>query len=342
MANVRSLKIADNLTQVVQDLIDFILRSHNNSADQKKHRTELLNMMNEIKVEYEEKTYSLLPLSLIESLVYYFSRKRAVDIKSAKEMMIDADKQLSYLEIIAGFLKKGECESTSANTKLLNHLIKKLNKYEDLEADERFANEDARKGIRLALRDIFVRQANVTIQEYKKLAKANSNITKIKKIKVGTLNIPDDFKQKLTSALKGESQTESELAKRKALRAGAGVLNRPEESIKQIEDYKPVGKLKLENFSEVVNTLNEIYGKKKEQAAEDPFKSEIARLGMINVDEEQAQKQQSVQHKLPQIATGKHAFAFSTIATLFAAKQHPLLTPSPPSTSPHCGNRVVI
>lgn len=341
MANVRSLKIADNLTQVVQDLIDFILRSHNNSADQKKHRTELLNMMNEIKVEYEEKTYSLLPLSLIESLVYYFSRKRAVDIKSAKEMMIDADKQLSYLEIIAGFLKKGECESTSANTKLLNHLIKKLNKYEDLEADERFANEDARKGIRLALKDIFVRQANVTIQEYKRLAKANSKITKIKKIKVGTLNIPDDFKQKLTSALKGESQTESELAKRKAFRAGAVVLNRPEESIKQIEDYKPVGKLKLENFSEVVNKINEIYGNKKE-LAEDPFKSEVARLGMITIEEEQAQEQQSTQRKQPQIATGKHAFAFSTIATLFSAKQHQLLTHSPPSTSPHCGSRVVI
>ena len=273
MAHGRKLKIADNINQIAEDIIHLILKSHASLEENLKHKAELAAILKIVNAEYNA------PLMTWQYLFYQFYRLRTQDISETTQRFCEGEEQLFMLDVITDFLKKGACDSTSANTILLNELIKKLDQYEALDCDERFeilasANQAALMGIRITLRDVLVRRARETIDDYTKIAEANLKIHSIEKKPAKKLNLDEHF----TKKLKGIYSKVEVTTKTEALREGASVLSRPEDGFRVIEDYRPSKKINFVFFAKVKENIEARYGGKSKPVESKPILNNVGKV----------------------------------------------------------------
>ena len=240
MINTRTLRITDDLKQVAQDLVDYILKSHEDAEQQKRHKVQLQTVMDKVGIAYNQ------PFSSWWYILYQFYRQRSQEIIATQQMLRDAPEQLLILDILAGFLQKGGCDSTSANTILLNDLIQKLDKYEALEVDIRFSTLGESKknimlmGIRIALRDLFVTRAKETLKSYADIAEADMKMCATPKPARKKLRLDESMTKKLESIFLRVDYAVK--VKRDAMREGAIVLSRPQNGFAPIDDYNQANK----------------------------------------------------------------------------------------------------
>lgn len=299
MANGR-IKIANNIDQVAQDIISYIFPYLKSPAEKRRHRNQLSAIFQEVLVQYQAPLIAIPFISYIEThYVNPYFRQRSLEIAATGRLIKESedDERHIILHAITLMLEHGKCESTSANTLLLDLLIKQLNKYEPINEDERFANGSwkaygSRLGIRETLRDAFVKKAKVIMENWEsgKKEKAKLPTPDLTPKERAPLKIDSAFLEQLSLFRTGKSLSKSPTVKAKReIEAEIKSFEREEiispeqvawvgqkHVIGQIEDYKPkkvkeereVRKLDLSKLSDVVEKLNAM--NKKKAAVVDP------------------------------------------------------------------------
>lgn len=175
MTNKNQARI-ERLSVVANDMIDFILKSHPNIREQNKHIAELALIMKEIEDEYHQ------PILTAWSMLYRIYRQYTKNFSSIKKPTLD--EQLLILEVITHFLKHAAKETSSANLILLDFLLAKINQHDVLILEEKFLFASAKVKdsilleLRIALRNVFIYQANKTLARHRK-ANHEANVIKL-------------------------------------------------------------------------------------------------------------------------------------------------------------------
>lgn len=295
MANGR-VKIANNIEQVAQDIINYIFPYLKSPAEKKRHRNQLSKIFEEVLNEYQKPLIDLPVLAYIEKhyLNPYF-RQRSLDIEATGKIIQESEDNERHiiLQAITLLLEQGKCESTSANTLVLDLLIKQLDKYEPIDEDERFASAGwkaygSRLGIRETLRDSFVKKAKVILENWEKERKEKNKVVIVDEIQaeekiIKPLRVDPGFLEQLSLFRTGKSLVQNPKQKLKNETIAEiksferEVIVNPEQTawkdtkhtIGCIEDYRPkvkeerkVNKLDLSKLKDVVEKLNSINEKK--------------------------------------------------------------------------------
>ncbi|EKD71977.1 MAG: hypothetical protein ACD_46C00041G0001 [uncultured bacterium] len=269
MLSGKLVKVSDNLTQVAQEIIGFILKKSTTYEEEINHRDELLVILSSVSQQYQKPSYQLPIISAIETYFMSSNRTRSMELFNAAKEIGSAypGDTLKFLEVFTTLLKSGQFYGTSANTHLLDEFVKRLIKYESIEQDPRFRdlgwNEDASKmAIRIALRDVLVRKADVTLSNYKKANEANIKINKVElPKKINPLKIDPNLRDLLSHLYGGDRKKQVD----KIINEPT-ILSKPENKVDIIEDYATAkiaapqqAKLDLSKFSKVIASIDNKY-----------------------------------------------------------------------------------
>lgn len=172
---VRKQRMLDDLSQVAQDIINFILKPHLSLREQNKHISGLAAIMKEIEDEFGK------PILTSWSMLYRVYRQYATEQGMMYTEVPSLDDQILILDVITHFLKHGTYEVTNAHILLLDLLIEKVNKYLPLDSDERLTEvaeikETLCLGIKLLLRNAFIQHAKERLASFKPQINPNTNI----------------------------------------------------------------------------------------------------------------------------------------------------------------------
>lgn len=245
--------IVDNLTQVADDMIAYILQASDDEKQRLQHRDEVAAILKKVEDQYNAPTSSYLSPT---AWVLWMTRSRAAELQTAKDnvnSIAPKDTTLGMLESITRLLEKGGVEATSANTTLLNELVAKLKKYEALDKEADLTPE-LQTTIRKRLRLIFVAKAHKELNEYRKfqelLQSESKSVAK-------TADKPKKLDASKTKAIKNKLAT---LLKERAKPEERVVQTSKQRETKSLKDES--GHFKNEQFKAVAASLAAIHGQR--------------------------------------------------------------------------------
>lgn len=161
-------KIADHLEEAAKDLVSYVLKQHKTTTEQNAHIAQLASIMKDIEDRFNE------PLLSWWSNLYRFYRQHFLELAPARKLYASLQEQYLILDVITDYLQKTSCHTDVSNTALIELLIKKVDKYQALECDERFATipmparEAAILGIKLVLGNLFIQHAKSASENFRR------------------------------------------------------------------------------------------------------------------------------------------------------------------------------
>lgn len=253
MTGVRRLQVMDSLNQTAKDLVNYVLSAK---------REELTAILEEVKQKYQPTWSIFQPVSLLQKALHSYSRQRTPAINNVldKVRSTDAD-SYALLDTLADFMSSGNFEPTSANTLLLIALIEKHPKYNSVDEDGRYGNEDLshnafKMGIIKSLKETFVAHAKKEVEAHKNM----QNLVK-------PVELPEP--KKLSRAFLADLDNQF-------LHGEKGLL-----LTKPIK--RPVGKILTTNAAK--NKYASVIAHLEKKYQVDPYEVEARRLGAIDVSD---------------------------------------------------------